>query len=511
MVPRGRQGSQPLVSSASPLGPIALATSQIAHLEFLAHAAHTHLVGLECFYIDIPFHYPLFSFNLYPIALECCASVLHKFCIVLFMQSTFTIRNMDSTPEPPSPNIAAAAPAKRRFRKCTNCTSRMPSFSYDNHTLCTRCRNQVCDMELVCEECRDWPITKRKVFVNYNNRLRIKREYKQRQARLAGAASDQSVYETDTDVPLDEPSVPVQNVHLDDLNLGQQQCLISEEVVVSAGPSTETATSELLSLPAGDSLDKLALSILSRISDLQSARGPQPPVQSQSVASGISQQGVILPNVCQPSVQSHSAGSGISQQGVILPNVCQPSVQAGSGISQLGVILPNVCQPVFADTEVAGVTAPPPLFLNPVQPVFRLPTAPISGETLHRPVANDQGVQHLQEALASTRQAIASLHASGVRPHQSLLDSASSLARNLQDARLSSSRPGVSSSAKPTSTQVGPARPELTQMGPARPESTQVGPARPEFDPAVPGPSKRRSFDSPQRSSDHSSRQGSHT
>ena len=367
-------------------------------------------------------------------------------------------------------------------------------------------------MELVCEECRDWPITKRKVFVNYNNRLRIKREYKQRQARLAGAASDQSVYETDTDVPLDETSVPVQNVHLDDLNLGQQQCLISEEVVVSAGPSTETATSDLLLLPAGDSLDKSALSILSRLSDMQSAKGPQPPVQSQSVASGISQQGVILPNVCQPSVQSHSAGSGISQQGIILPNVCQPSVQAGSGISQPGVILPNVCQPVFADTEVAGATAPPPpLFPNPVQPVFRLPTAPISGETPHRPVASDQGVQHLQEALVSTRQAIASLCASGIRPHQSLLDSASSLARNLQDARLSSSRPGVSSSAKPMSTQVGPVRPESTQMGPARPESTQVGPARPEFDPAVPGPSRRRSFDSPQRSSDHSSRQGSHT
>ena len=118
---------------------------------------------------------------------------------------------------PPSPNMAAAAPAKRKFRKCSNCTSRMPSFSYDNHTLCTRCRNHICDMEIVCEECRDWPLTKRKVFVNYNNRLRMKREYKQRQARLAGAASDQSVYETDTDVPLDEPSVPVQNVHLDEL------------------------------------------------------------------------------------------------------------------------------------------------------------------------------------------------------------------------------------------------------------------------------------------------------
>ena len=210
------------------------------HPKFLAHAVNTQLFGLVYFYIDIPSHYHLFAFNLYPIAFEFSANVLHKFCVVLFMQSAFTIRNMDSTPEPPSPNMAAAAPNKRKLRKCANCTSRMPSFSYDNHTLCTKCRNQVCDMQLVFEECRDWPVTKRKIFVNYNHKLHTKREYKQRQARLAGAASDQSVYETDTDVPLDEPSVPVPNVHLDDLNLGQQQCLISEEVVVSAGPSTET-------------------------------------------------------------------------------------------------------------------------------------------------------------------------------------------------------------------------------------------------------------------------------
>ena len=446
------------------------------------------------------------------------------------MQSAFIIRNMDSTPEPPSPNMAA--PAKRRFRKCTNCTSRMPSITYDNHTLCIKCRKQVCDMTIVCEECRDWPITKRQVFVDYSNSLRIKRESKQRQARLAAAyASDQSVYETDTDVPVDEPSVPVQNVHVDSLNLGQQECLISEEVIVSAGPSTETATSQFLSLPTGEGLDKLVLSLLTRITDLESTRGLQPPVQNQPIANKISHQGAILPNVCQPSVQSQSAGSRLSQQGVILPNVCQtsvqnrsvgsgisqqsfilpnvcqPSVQARSEISQPGVILPNVCQPVFTNTEVTGVTAPPPLFLNPVQPVFRLPTAPISGDSLQRPIANDQSVQVLQEALASTQQAIASFRDRGLRPHQSLLDSAESLAKNLKDARLSSTRPGVSSSVKPKKTQMGTTRPETTRMT----EATQGSPPRPEFVSAVPGPSKRRSEDSPHRLSDYSSRQGSRT
>ena len=219
---------------------------------------------------------------------------------VVLMQSSFSVRNMDSTPEPPSPNMAAAAPAKRKFRKCSHCPSRMPSFAFDNHTLYTKCRNQVCDMELVCDECRDWPLQKRKVFVNYNNSLRARREYKQRKARLAGAASDQSVYDTDTDVPLDEPSVPVQNVHFD--SVGQQQCLVSEEVVVSSAPSTEVAQSDVLLLSSGDGLDKLAASIFSRLSDLQSASPPPPPVQSHSLGSELSQPSVILPSVCQPGV-----------------------------------------------------------------------------------------------------------------------------------------------------------------------------------------------------------------
>ena len=93
----------------------------------------------------------------------------------------------------------------------------MPAFDFDNHTLCIKCRDQVCDLEVHCDECRGWPLSKRKVFVNYNHGLKARRESKKRRARLSGAAhsSDQSVYDTDTDVPLvDEPSVPVQNVQL---------------------------------------------------------------------------------------------------------------------------------------------------------------------------------------------------------------------------------------------------------------------------------------------------------
>ena len=51
-----------------------------------------------------------------------------------------------------------------------------------------------------------------------------------------------------------------------------------------------------------------------------------------------------------------------------------------------------------------------------------------------------------------------------------------SLARNLKDTRLSSTRSSVSSSEKPKATQRGPTRPITTRMGPTRPEMTQGSP-----------------------------------
>ena len=143
-----------------------------------------------------------------------------------------------------------------------------------------------------------------------------------------------------------------------------------------------------MSLTTGEGIDKVVLSLLARITDLESTRGLQPPVQNQQIAnennqqavispnvcqpavqsqstgSNLSQQGVILPNVCQPSVENQSIGSAINQQSFILPNVCQPSAQTGSEISQQGLILPNVCQPIFTNAEAAGVSAPLHCFLT---------------------------------------------------------------------------------------------------------------------------------------------------
>ena len=138
---------------------------------------------------------------------------------------------MDSASESPSP-MAAAASDKRKFRTCLHCPSRMPSIDFDSHTLCIKCRDQVCDLDVHCDECRDWPISKRQVFVKYNRGLKARRDSKRkRKARLSGAAqsSDQSVYDTDTDVPyLDEPSVPVQAIDFDCVD--SQKCVVSQSV-----------------------------------------------------------------------------------------------------------------------------------------------------------------------------------------------------------------------------------------------------------------------------------------
>ena len=275
-----------------------------------------------------------------------------------------------------------------------------------------------------------------------------------------------------------------------------------------------------------------------------------------------------------------------------------------------------------------GGHSPPSLFVNPNQPNFRPPTAssstgfqqeatqnpqnPVASTSSSRgcqqeatqnpenPIASNGGFQTLTQTLSSVYQLIAGLTAKGLSPPQSLWDSAASLARRLQDARLPPQQPLHSTLAKPRSPQRGHNRPEATQRspettrrvhqtttrvhedttrvheatrrvqetttrvpGPARgtPEATPRGheatprgqeatprgqeatprgheatprgheatqwspertqrnpryqepnpriPGRPDLGPTAPGPSRSRSFESPHRSSDRSSRRGS--
>ena len=195
------------------------------------------------------------------------------------MQSCFRVSEMDSTNEQPSP-MAAAASDKKRFRNCTNCSNRMPSIDFDAHTLCIGCRRKVCNMSVHCDECRDWTDSYQAAFVKYNRTLKAKRDSKgRRKASLSAAQSqsDQSVYDTDTEVPsINEPipSVQVQSDNVDS--------------VLSEAPSAEASLSEVLYVTEGDHFEQLASSLLSQMHEL-SNRGLHPPVQSQPILGSGSQ------------------------------------------------------------------------------------------------------------------------------------------------------------------------------------------------------------------------------
>ena len=188
-------------------------------------------------------------------------------------QSSFTVHEMDSTSEPPSP-MAAAASDKRKFRTCSNCTSRMPSIDFDAHTLCIGCRHQVCDLTVYCDECRNCSDTYSSAFVKYNRTLKAKRDSKgRRKARLSAgqSPSNQPVYNADTEVPsLDEPLLSVQ-VQSDNV-----ECVVSQESVVSEAPSAEAILSDVLYDTSGDRFEQHASSLLSQMHEL-SDRGALPP------------------------------------------------------------------------------------------------------------------------------------------------------------------------------------------------------------------------------------------
>ena len=106
---------------------------------------------------------------------------MSNFGLCLCMNSEFLVSDM-SEPRP-SDSAAEEARPKPSFRKCAadGCSKRMADINRDAHTLCTKCRNQVCDVNLVCGECKDWTPEQRKVFVSHTKGNTRKREFNQRQ------------------------------------------------------------------------------------------------------------------------------------------------------------------------------------------------------------------------------------------------------------------------------------------------------------------------------------------
>ena len=117
------------------------------------------------------------------------------------------------------------------MRTCLTCTNRLSDLRYDKHTLCEKCRNQVCGSDSFCDECRSWPNDFRRMYVKHQCTLHQKRVSKGN--AKAKAKSPPVVDDAASNVSMEfHVSVPVvilpldsQSVNIDDnlTNLGNIQ------------------------------------------------------------------------------------------------------------------------------------------------------------------------------------------------------------------------------------------------------------------------------------------------
>ena len=295
-------------------------------------------------------------------------SVWHILVRVCYDEEFLPCFRLESTDRPPTPMATVSDGGK--FHDCANFTSCMPSIVFDAHTLCIGCKDQVCNMSVYCYECRpgrthiDW------CFSN-NRTLKARRDSEVRRKARLGAAqsqSDQSVCNTDTDVPsINEPIPSVQ---------------------------------------------------------VQSVRCPRLPPRTLAYRTFLY---VTVLNNLRPRYFVKCVSYIVG--GFTSPVQSQPVLGSGS-------------QPLVATTDQLGVSIPPegvnlPNFIHPFS---RLSTVPVSDETpLHRLAASDHQLRDLETKLATTHQAIDSFCDGGLEPPHSLVDSLSSLSRELVDARRFSS------------------------------------------------------------------------
>ena len=63
---------------------------------------------------------------------------------------------------------------KVQVRSCHTCTTRLSELCYDTHTLCEKCRGQVCGYDSFCDECRSWTKDFRRLYLKHQRTLHQK-------------------------------------------------------------------------------------------------------------------------------------------------------------------------------------------------------------------------------------------------------------------------------------------------------------------------------------------------
>ena len=120
---------------------------------------------------------------------------------------------------------------KVQVRSCLTCTTRLSELCYDTHTLCEKCRGQVCGYDSFCDECRSWTKDFRRMYLKHQRTLHQKRVSKGNAKAKAksppvvdDAASNVSM-ESHVSVPVVILPLDPQSVDVDDnlSNLGNIQ------------------------------------------------------------------------------------------------------------------------------------------------------------------------------------------------------------------------------------------------------------------------------------------------
>ena len=118
---------------------------------------------------------------------------------------------------------------------------------YDKHTLCEKCRNQVCGNDSFCDECRSWPNDFRRMYVKHQRTLHQKRvskgnaKAKAKSPPVADDAASNVSIESHVSVPVVILPLDSQSVNIDDnlSNLGNIQNI--DNIVEIQQPPPEVA------------------------------------------------------------------------------------------------------------------------------------------------------------------------------------------------------------------------------------------------------------------------------
>ena len=68
---------------------------------------------------------------------------------------------------------------KLHWRTCLKCTTRLSELCHDTHTLCEKCRGQVCDYDSFCDECKSWTKDFCRMYMKHQRTLYLKRVSKE--------------------------------------------------------------------------------------------------------------------------------------------------------------------------------------------------------------------------------------------------------------------------------------------------------------------------------------------